>query len=253
MRVRGLTLIEMLISVAIFAVLTLGILGFTQVMWLGTATTTSRSTTSAATGQVLHELTEELRQAQIVYDEGVLGSLDGDGSTEVFTRAGITAGGYSVTLDTGAPSITYRVPIDHDLDSDVVDENGTIEWGVELPQGPFQSVDLDELQLDGDSDGNGATNSDAYTILVRFVPNPKLIYDDAVNSADDFVLQITPDIVLQRQGAAVSDIDEDGDDDPLFQLVSPTRLQLNLICNQRWNGSSTLIEQETSILLRNES
>ena len=280
MRVRGLTLIEMLISVAIFAVLTLGILGFTQVMWLGTATTTSRSTTSAATGQVLHELTEELRQAQIVYDEGVLGSLDGDGSTEVFTRAGITAGGYSVTLDTGAPSITYRVPIDHDLDSDVVDENGTIEWGVELPQGPFQSVDLDELQLDGDSDGNGATNSDAYTILVRFVPNPKLIYDEAattidlngdgnlddvfevghlekvfraVNSADDFVLQITPDIVLQRQGAAVSDIDEDGDDDPLFQLVSPTRLQLNLICNQRWNGSSTLIEQETSILLRNES
>lgn len=279
MRLRAMTLIELLISVAIFAVLTVGILGFTQVMWLGSATTTSRSTTSAAVGQVLHALTEDLRQAQVVYDEAVSGSIDGDGDTEVFTRAGILAGSYSVALDAGAQVLSYRVPVDHDLDSDVVDEQGSVEWGVELPQGSFPSVDLDANQLDGDGDGDGATRSNACTITVRFVAVPKLRYDEAAtgvdlngdgqlddvfevghleqtlhapSAIDDLVLQITPNIVLQREGAAVSDIDEDGDLDPLFQLVSPTRLQLTLLCNQRWNGSSTLIEQETSILLRNE-
>jgi prepilin-type N-terminal cleavage/methylation domain-containing protein len=283
---HGVTLVELAVAVAVFSILALAVLSFTHVMVLGTAVTTSRSTTSTAAGHALHLITEELREAQVIFDEEPLGDIDGDAEVEVFTATGIQALALSVDLDNGGDRVlSYRLPVDFDADGDVVAETGDIEWGVELPhpQGPFHSVALDANQLDGDDDQDGATDANAFTVTLRFVAVERWEYDERATGIDlngdhqlddvfevghlekvirggptatgqvpDLVVTLTPDVVLQRKGADVSDIDEDGIPDPLFELVSPTRLRIKLFCNQRWSGAYTLIQQETSVLLRNE-
>lgn len=304
----GVTLIELAISVAIFSGLTLAILAFVDIMFVGTATTTSRSTSTTAAGQALQRLTEELRESQLLYDEAVLGSLDGDSDVEVFTSLGVTANALAVDLDNaGSRVLSFRLPVDYDRDGDVISPSGLVEWGATTPHpsSPFRSLlegEIDERTdthdgvlgetdpadtgveggLTGAGDGRA---SNAFTVTIRFVAVDRWEYDESKTGVDlngdgqlddvfevghlekvtrggpdpaggadvpEFVEVLTPDVVLQRKGAPVSDIDEDGDPDPLFQLVSPSRLQIKLLCNQRWNGSSTLIEQETSVLLRNE-
>ncbi|HBP19028.1 MAG TPA: hypothetical protein DEA08_14735, partial [Planctomycetes bacterium] len=153
---RRLTLIEITLTVALLTVFSLAGWSFTTSMVRASGDQTVQATFTAEAVEALRALGAELSVAELLYREEDLGvDLDGDGDQSSVVR-GTPAGRAALAaqpalFSTGARSLAYRVPVDADLDGDVLDDEGQVTWGVRAPDGAVAGLDLSPAQADPDT------------------------------------------------------------------------------------------------------
>lgn len=195
--------------------------------------------------------------------------------------------GSGFLVDASGSAMGFQIPIDWDLDGDVLDENGDPEYGYYLlgtgsqpGVAPFGAGGTDPLnwsvrhewvatgQLLSEADDDADYNRDADKADVFLVGRiDKIIYDgppaDVASGAAVEILRYSgPEGIVQRQGAIPGDIDEDGDLDPIFSQVDAggnpsgtgNRFIINLwVMGRDPDGNATMRDVHLEINLRNLS
>lgn len=266
---RRLTLVEITLSVGLLTVFTLAGWSFTTSMVRASGDQTVQAAFAAEAAEALRALGAELSVAELLYREEDLGlDLDGDGAQDSVIRA-TQAGRAALTaqpglFSAGARSLAYRLPVDADLDGDVLDEEGRVTWGVQAPGGAVAGGDLSPAQaapdtcwievrfvslgllredeLDADYDRDGQRQS----VLERgYLERRVHVAGEVV-----FSQRLTGEHVLVGR-APDADLDGDGAADPLFLQSSAAGLRATLRLGAAPQAPSQTLLRSLTVQLRN--
>lgn len=271
---RTFTLFEITIAVGVFSILALGIFAFSAQMIGGSTVVAARTELSSRTDAIHYRLSEELRQAEILYVEDDLGvDLDGDGDTDDVIRCSELGLGALVATPAlrvqGAREITYRLPVDHDGDGDFLDDEGRITYGVSHPA----LGDLLNPNRGGDADRYAASSDFTYRlrfVAARTLSEVSLGFDlnldgdqtdvfevghlertMRLSGTPDVVEQLTPDVIYLIDGQVVADVDGDGTQDPLFLQPNLTVVRITSCLGRPVRGAGLLVRRQSSAATRN--
>ncbi|MHC4872351.1 MAG: PulJ/GspJ family protein [Planctomycetota bacterium] len=262
---KAMSLVEVIIAMAVFAVVTIAMLTFFANFADNVKTEEQIADLDRTADRAVDKMSQELRGAFI----------PGDAPADWVTP-----------LNAGAADISYLVAVDHDNDNDELDANLAAEWGcIREDYSPGEFLDLSRL-----TDPNNPT--DRFYQQYRFVENGT--FDEAAQRADinndgdstdtfalgyiekrylsgsctnagsvhngvnapEVLVRLTGDIVIQGQDTNgdgdpdLIDLDNDGDTDPIFSL-NGTQLTINLFVT-KMNEKIPVIRRVTSTVeLRN--
>lgn len=262
-------MVEMLISVAVLTAFSLAGWSFTTSMVRASSDQATQAALTTEAAEALQALEAELSVAELLYREEDLGlDLDGDGAQTSVLR-GNAAGRAALTREpalfgAGARSLAYRVPVDADLDGDVLDEAGQVTWGVRQPSGAVAGADLSaaeadpetcwielrfvsvgllrEAELDVDYDRDGRRES---ALERGYLERRVHVGDEVV-----FAQRLTGEHVLVGRERAV-DLDGDGEVDPLFVQPSAASLRATLRLGAAPQARTQTLLRSQTVELRN--
>ncbi|MGH8191292.1 MAG: PulJ/GspJ family protein [Rhodanobacteraceae bacterium] len=226
---RGLTLIELMIAVAILAVLFALVYDSLVHLSTGMSGEIASSVLNQQTERGLDRMMQTLRSAK-----------------------------FQNLADTGGQQLEFYVPVDPDQDGDSLDSKLNIEWGQSgSPTGDklnaVMAIRFVKTSTYSEASHNYDLNRDGNKTESFDIGHLEQDYYSGatVTGTPTYIRSITPDIVIQKTGQTVADLNGDGTTDPIF-LQNGNKLQIRLYVTNTLEESPRFQLFETSVPLRNQ-
>ncbi len=239
---RGFTLVEMMIATAILTIIIVATLTTMSSMSSSVQVETMVAQSEQKGNKALERMAEALRSANIV---------------------GLP--------DAGSDNMSFRVPVDHDGDGDVLSDNVNldIQWGAQREEVDLAGKTVEILGATTifryvvtgsfSEDGRVDLNRDGDTTDIFDVGRIEKIYAGGATTAYSGVPAVTysqivtpmVDSVVRLQGQMVGDIDNDGQPDPIFWQDGST-IRIILFLAKTGETEPLMVKVETAVELRNQ-
>ena len=231
----GTTLIELAITTSILAIIIVLTLTFVSSVSESSGVLNQVTSMQQKANEIIEKMAESLREAKV---QGL--------------------------ATAGDNNITFQIPVDYDNDQDLMDNAMAIEWGtkrMDLADTPVKGLtqkyefvktgEFSEASRSVDLNQDDDLN-DVFDVGHVDIVFPAGIGTDSTGSVTltEFRQSLTPDCVIQLKGQTAADIDNDGNNDPIFWQDGNT-IRTTIFFAKTEEQEPVMVKVSSAVLLRN--